>query len=193
MMVLFRTLLLATCILFGTVARAVPFTIDNAHTSAHFAVSHFERSLVRGRFDKIVGQVDFDERGHNGSADISIDADGIDTGSRVLNDVLKSAQFFDVEKFPEMHFQSDRFEFDGERLQALSGKLTIRGVSMPLRLTAKRFSCGEVKVLVLRRYVCGGDFYATIKRSAFGMQRFLPDVGDAVEIFISIEATPTTQ
>lgn len=193
MTMLLRSLLLATCTLSGAAAHALPFTIDNAHTSAHFAVSHFERSLVRGRFDKIAGQIDFDETRRTGSVDIRIDADGIDTKSRVLNDVLKSEQFFDVEKFPDMRFQSNRFEYDGERLQALSGKLTIRGVTLPLQLTATRFLCGEVKLLVLRRNVCGGAFHATIKRSAFGMQRFLPEVGDTVEIFISIEATPSAE
>ena len=193
MMRVLRTMLLASCMLSGAAVQATPFTIDNAHTSAHFAVSHFDRSTLRGRFDKIAGQIDFDETRHTGSVDIRIDAGGIETRLRVLNDVLKSEQFFDVEKFPDMRFQSNRFEFDGERLRSLAGTLTIRGVSQPLQLTATRFLCGEVKLMVLRRHVCGGDFHATVKRSAYGMQRFLPDVGDTVDIFISIEATPTAQ
>jgi polyisoprenoid-binding protein YceI len=189
----FNSLLFFLALSLSVAAAAVPFTIDSAHTSAYFAASHFERSLMRGRFNKVSGQLDFDEAKRSGSVDIRIEVDSIDTGSRALNDVLKSPQFFDAEQFPEIRFQAGSFEFDGERLHALSGKLTMHGVSLPLQLRADRFRCGEVKVMVLRRYVCGGNFHATIKRSAFGMQRFLPDVGDTVEIAISIEASPAAQ
>ena len=177
----------------ATLGQAAPLVLDSSHTSVYFAASHFDRSMVRGRFNRITGQIDFDEGNRSGKVDISIDPDSIDTGSRALNDVLKSPQFFDAEQFPEIRFQSTGFEFEGERLRAVSGKLSMHGVSLPVQLLANRFKCGEVKVMVLRRHVCGGDFHATVKRSAFGMMRFLPDVGDTVQIDISIEASPPNQ
>lgn len=187
------SLLLASLMQSAAVVQAAPMVLDGSHTSAYFAVSHFDRSLVRGRFKRITGQIDFDEAKRSGSVDIRIDPDSVDTGLRALDDVLKSPQFFDTEQFPEIRFQSTGFEFDGERLHAVRGKLSMHGVSMPVQLLADQFKCGEVKVMVLRRQVCGGAFHTTIKRSAFGMTRFLPDVGDAVQIDISIEASPASQ
>jgi polyisoprenoid-binding protein YceI len=187
------SLLLVGLMQSGTLVLAAPLVLDSSHTSAYFAASHFERSMVRGRFNRIAGQIDFDEAGRSGTVDIRIDPDSIDTGLRALNDVLKSPQFFDTEQFPEIRFQSTGFEFEGERLRAVSGKLSMHGVSLPVQLLANHFKCGEVKVMVLRRHVCGGTFHATVKRSAFGMTRFLPDVGDTVQIDISIEASPANQ
>lgn len=186
-------ILLASLMQSATVVQAAPLVLDSSHTSAYFAASHFERSLVRGRFKRITGQIDFDEAKRSGTADIRIDPDSIDTGLRALDDILKSPQFFDTEQFPEIRFQSTGFEFEGERLYAVNGKLSMHGVSLPVQLLADRFKCGEVKVMVLRRQVCGGVFHATIKRSGFGMTRFLPDVGDMVQIDISIEASPAGQ
>lgn len=179
----------ALCLSTGP-ALAAPFTLDGAHSAIYFAASHFERSLVRGRFLHLSGQVDFDANSHTGGIDLRIDPDSIDTGLGTLDNVLKSAQFFDTKEFQFIRFQSTRFVFDGARLQAVDGVLTMHGVSTPVQLLAKRFSCGEQRVGVIRRQVCGGDFHTSILRSAFGMTRFLPDVSDRVDIDIAVEATP---
>ncbi len=190
-MKLLHSLLLSVSLaLCAPAIQAAPFTLDSTHTSVYFAASHFDRTMVRGRFNKVAGQIDYDEAKRTGSVDISIEVDSVDTGVRTLDTMLKSGQFFEAARFPEIRFQSTRFEFDGERLHAVSGKLTLHGVSLSAQLLATRFSCGEIKVFLSRSHVCGGDFQTTIQRSAFGMERFLPDVGDAVQIMISIEATP---
>jgi polyisoprenoid-binding protein YceI len=172
-------------------AQASPFVLDSAHTSAHFAASHFDRTLVRGRFIGITGQLDFDPVLHSGTLDVNIDPDTVDTGLRGLDTVLKSAQFFDTKEYPIVRFQSTQFTFEGGRLHTIAGQLTLHGVTLPVQLQADRFSCGEVKLLVLRRHVCGGDFHVTILRSAFGLRSFLPDVSDAVRIDIAAEASPS--
>jgi len=172
------------------VVQAAPFVLDESHTSVHFAVAHFERSTVRGRWTKIKGGLDYDAVTRVGAVDISIDPDTVDTGLRVLDSVLRSAQFLHTEQFPVIRFLSTGFEFDNENLKAISGHLTLHGVSLPVRLLADRFNCGEVRLMALRRYVCGGDFHVTIKRSEFGMNRMLPEVGDTVRIDIAIEASP---
>jgi polyisoprenoid-binding protein YceI len=188
---LLRAARLLFCLLLPIGAcQAASFKIDNAHTSVHFAVSHFDRTLLRGRFDGIIGKIEFDPVAHSGALDITIDPDSVDTSSTGLDGVLKSDQFFDTEQFHFARFQSDRFIFDGDQLKAVAGQLTLHGMTLPVQLTASRFSCGEVKILLLRRHVCGGDFHATISRSAFGMRRFLPDVSDAVYIDVAIEALP---
>lgn len=186
------TWLLAALTLAGTSAPllAAPYQIDSAHTAVHFAASHFDRTWLRGRFMGIKGQVEFDAAQKSGSLDVSIDPDTLDTGLRGLDTVLKSSQYFDTKEFPQARFISTRFEFDGERLLAVQGDLTLHGVTLPVRLQAQRFSCGEVKFLVLKRHVCGGDFHAEIRRSAFGMRHALPDVGDLVLLDIAVEASP---
>ncbi|CAJ0690609.1 Protein YceI [Ralstonia edaphis] len=171
-------------------AFAASFAPDLAHTSVYFGASHFDRSTMRGRFDKIDGAINFDEATHQGGFDFTVDADSINTRLRVLDGVLKSEQFLDAAKFPVIRLRSDRFVVEGGKLVAIEGKLTLHGVTQPVRLEVRRFSCGEEKMPRSTRHVCGGDFHLAIARSAFGMTRFLPDVGDRVDIDISVEATP---
>ena len=171
-------------------AFAASFAPDLAHTSVYFGASHFDRSTMRGRFDKIDGAINFDESTSQGGFDFTVDADSINTRLRVLDGVLKSEQFLDAAKFPVIRLRSDRFVVEGGKLVAIEGKLTLHGVTQPVRLEVRRFSCGEEKMPRSTRHVCGGDFHLAIARSAFGMTRFLPDVGDRVDIDISVEATP---
>ncbi|KHK56198.1 signal peptide protein [Ralstonia sp. A12] len=171
-------------------AFASPFTPDLAHTAVYFGTSHFDRSTVRGRFDKIDGAIDFDETTQQGGIDFTIDAASVNTRLPVLDGVLKSEQFLDAAQYPTIRLRSDRFVVQDGKLVAIEGKLTLRGVTQPVRLDVRRFNCGEMKMPGSTHHVCGGDFHLSIQRSAFGMTRFLPDVGDRVDLDISVEATP---
>jgi len=139
-------------------ASAAEFALDLGHTSIYFAVSHYDVSLMRGRFTKISGNVAFDAQAKNGAIAISVEADSVDTGNKVLDNVLRSAQFLDTARYPEMHFVSDRFVFDGDTLVAVDGTLTLRAVQRPLRLLPQRFLCKDVTAGLARRHVCGGEF-----------------------------------
>lgn len=174
-------------------ARAEPanYAVDPTHTTVYFATSHFERTSVRGRFGKIDGRISYDETSGAGAIDFTVDADSVDSGNRTLDGILRSAQFLDAQNFPVVRLRANRFVRDGERLVAVEGELTLHGVTQPLRLEAERFSCGEISLFGIKRHVCGGDFRAVLSRSAFGMTRFLPDVGDTVVLTMSVEATPT--
>ena len=72
---------------------------------------------------------------------------------------------------------------------AIDGTLWLHGVQRPLRLAVERFGCKEVQAGLSKRYTCGGAFRAAFDRSAYGLTRWLPDVGDKVELEINIEAT----
>ena len=74
---------------------------------------------------------------------------------------------------------------DGQ-VTALTGEFTLRGTSQPLRLRAQRYRCYTSPLL--RREVCGGDFEATLQRSAYGMTYGLPGIPDSVKLVIQIEA-----
>ena len=176
--------------LFTTPAFATSFAPDLAHTSVYFGAAHFDRSTMRGRFDKIDGAINFDEATNQGGIDFTVDAASVNTRLRVLDGVLKSEQFLDAAQFPVIRLRSDRFVVEGSKLVAIEAKLTLHGVTQPVRLEVRRFSCGDEKMPGSTRHVCGGDFHLSIARSAFGMTRFLPDVGDRVDLDISVEATP---
>ena len=72
--------------------------------------------------------------------------------------------------------------------QEFEGDLTVKGVTRPVRLTAERFVCQQVAILMIKHYVCGGDLTATVKRSDFGLSKYLTMVSDDVRLTISVEA-----
>ncbi|SOZ13795.1 conserved hypothetical protein; putative base-induced periplasmic YceI-like protein [Cupriavidus taiwanensis] len=171
-------------------AAPVEYTLDPAHTTVYFSASHFERSSVRGRFGKIDGRLVYDADSGAGAIDVTVDLGSVDTGNRTLDGVLRSAQFFDIAEHPVARLRADRFLSEAGHLTAVEGELTLHGVTRPVRLLAERFRCGEVTLFGVRRHVCGGDFRADVPRSAFGMTRFLPEVGDIVTLQVAVEASP---
>ena len=170
------------------VGGAANFALDTSHTAVHFAVSHFDVSYVRGSFRKISGMVRFDPAAKTGAVDVRIGLDSVDTGNATLDQVLRSPQFLDTGQIDEARFAGDGFVFAGDTLAAIDGSLVLHGILRPLRLVAQRFTCKDVRAGIISRRVCGGEFRATISRSAFGLTRFLPDVGDAVLLTIDVEA-----
>ncbi|MDQ0141695.1 YceI family protein [Cupriavidus necator] len=174
----------------GAYAAPVEYNLDPIHTTVYFSASHFERSSVRGRFGKIDGRLLYDADSGAGALDVTVDLGSVDTGNRTLDGVLRSAQFFDIAQYPVARLRADRFSVEAGRLAAVEGELTLHGATRPVRLVAERFSCGEVTLFGVRRQVCGGDFRAEVPRSAFGMTRFLPEVGDTVTLQVAVEASP---
>jgi polyisoprenoid-binding protein YceI len=172
----------------ASASAAAEFALDTSHTSVHFAASHNDISLVRGRFAKLRGSVQYDPDAKTGAMLVSVEAGSIDTGNSAMDNVLRSEQFLDAERYPEVHFTSESFMFDGGRLTAIEGRLVLHGVEHPVRLAVERFVCKEVPLGIVRHYVCGGDLHTMLRRSDFGMTRFLPEVGDEIDLSISGEA-----
>lgn len=168
------------------------YQVDLSHTSVYFGLAHFGRSQMRARFNQIkFDQLQFDTKTQSGYVDLQIDPDSVDTGSRLLDGVIRSPQFLDTKEHQFIRFQSSRFIFDAQQLLAIEGQLTLLGRSQPVRLQARRFVCGEVSIAIFKRQVCGGDFHTSFLRSQFGMKHLIPDVGDEIEVQIAIEAIPT--
>jgi len=184
---------LALCVLGAAAipAAAVQYGLYLGHVSVQFAVSHLDISYVRGRFDKIAVTIDFDPAAKTGRVVVTVDPDSIDTGNRQIDNVLRTDQFLDTVAFTEIRFASERFVYEGDKLVAVEGRLWLHGVERPLRLTAERFVCKDVTLGLAKKAVCGGAFHASFKRSDFGMTRFLPDVGDEVQLDIGVEASPS--
>jgi polyisoprenoid-binding protein YceI len=115
------------------------WNLDTVHSGINFSVRHMVVSKVRGRFTKFTGNVELDESDLARSlVEATIDASSIDTGTAQRDEHLRSADFFDVEHFPQIRFRSTGIEKLGTELGAqryrLTGELTIRDVSREIAL-----------------------------------------------------------
>jgi len=109
--------------------------IDAAHTGINFSVRHMVVSKVRGRFGKYTGTLTLDDADiTRSSVEVSIDASSIDTGVADRDTHLRSPDFFDVEKFPELRFLSQRIERVDDTRYRIVGELTIRDVKREVSL-----------------------------------------------------------
>ena len=106
------------------------WNIDPSHSVAEFKVKHMMISNVKGQFAKVSGALTLDESElTNSHVEATIDAASIETRDAQRDTHLKSADFFDVEKFPTLSFQSTRVSRLRDAELAVEGDLTIRGVT----------------------------------------------------------------
>ncbi len=164
------------------------FRIDPNHTFVHFAVVHTGVSSVRGRFNVPKGSASLDTAKQEANVTVEIDARSLDTGVKQLDGILSGEPFFDVAKFKTATFSGRAVRFAEGVPTEFEGDLTVKGITRPVHLAAERFVCQQVSVLVIKHYVCGGDLTANLKRSDFGLSKYLSMVSDDVRITISVEA-----
>ena len=167
-------------------AESVTYAVEPMHTYVTFEVRHFATSTNRGRFDKKEGSIALDRAAKTGRADITIDTASISSGLPLFDGHLRGDNFLRVKDFPTAKFVGDKFSFDGDKVSAVSGTLTLLGKTQPITLNATHFNCYDNPML--KREVCGGDFEATLQRSAYGMSYGLPGIPDSVKLVIQIEA-----
>ena len=146
----------------------ITYEIDPAHSAAHFVVRHMMVTNVRGAFSNIKGTVVLDPEDLAASKiEVSIDASTIDTHVDQRNEHLKSADFFHVEKFPNIEFQSKKIERSGEDELKITGDLTIHGVTREVVLKVEGPTGEEKDPWGNLRIGASGT--ARIKRSDFGL------------------------
>lgn len=167
-------------------AESATYQIEPTHTYVTFEARHFGTSTNRGRFDKKEGTITLDRAAKTGKADITIDTTSINTGFAMFDGHLKSENFLKSAAFPTARFVADQFSFDGDKVSAVTGTLTLRGQTRPVTLTATNYNCYDSPFF--KREVCGGDFETTIQRSDYGMTYGLPVVPDDIKLLIQIEA-----
>ncbi len=183
--------IIATIVVAGTFAAAAfaadNYTIDSNHTFPVFEVSHLGYSVQRGRFNKTSGKITLDIPGKKGSVDLIIDTTSLDMGFSVWNEHMSADGYFNTAKFPTMTFKSNKLIFKDDKVIAAEGDFTLLGVSKPLTVTVNDFKCGDhpMKKGVA---MCGANITGTIKRSEFGMIKFVPAIGDDIKIYVPVEA-----
>ncbi|HKF48647.1 MAG TPA: YceI family protein [Terracidiphilus sp.] len=117
----------------STPASTITSKLDPAHSSAEFKVRHMMISNVKGNFSGLSGTLTEDAADRTRShVEASIDIGTINTGDAQRDGHLKSADFFDAEKFPAMSFKSTKVERKGDGEYAVTGDLTLHGVTKPL-------------------------------------------------------------
>lgn len=114
------------------------WNIDSSHSGIHFTVRHLVIAKVRGQFTRWTGRVQVpDDDFNRASVDVVIDASSIDTGVTDRDNHLRSADFFDVERHPELTFRTTSVKAAGENRLQIAGDLTIRGITRPVTLDAE--------------------------------------------------------
>jgi len=168
------------------------YTIDVANSMVGFTVRHMLINNVRGNFRDFAGSLFYDPQDiTKSSVEVHIKSKSIDTGNENRDNHLRSADFFDVEKFPEISFKSTKIEKSGDGYLA-HGSLTIHGVSkdvdLPFTIT------GTVKDQRGGTHL-GAEASLTISRKDYGLtwNRTLEGggvlVSDEVKIELGVEAT----
>jgi polyisoprenoid-binding protein YceI len=118
----------------AVLSAADTYTVDKNHSDASFRIRHFA-SKVRGRFADFDGTIQADPaKPEASSVTFNIKAASIDTGQPDRDKHLKSADFFDVEKFPDITFKSSKFASAGKDQYDVTGTLTMHGVSKEVTL-----------------------------------------------------------
>ncbi len=166
---------------------ATSYTVDPKHTFPSFGINHLGFSIQRGRFNQTSGKVLLSPESATGSIHIAIETASISTGLTKLEEHLRSKDFLDAGRYPQITFVSDKLSFNKDQLVAADGILTLHGIAKPVHLTVDHFYCGMNMIAI--KYTCGANATTSIKRSDFGVDKYVPAIADKVDIAIQIEAT----
>jgi len=182
-----KSLILAavTLLPLGTL-QANDYTIDPTHTYVSFAVNHLGFSTMRGKFDQQTGSLKYDPASKTAEVSIEIDAASIDTGMDKRDEHLRSPDFLNVVENPTITFKSTGATWNGDKISTVTGNLTILGVSKPVTLKIIAVNCGEHPFN--KKQVCGFDAEGSIKRSDYGVNYGIPNIGEVLDLQIEVEA-----
>lgn len=167
------------------------WVIDPAHTSVNFSVRHLMISKVRGQFNEFQGEIDGDvEDFENATIHFKIETDSINTNQEQRDGHLKSADFFDVEKYPQITFKSTTIEQTKANHFNIVGEMTIKDVTGKVTFHAVREGVAQGE----NGRIAGFHASAEINRQDYGLtwQQALETggvmVGNTVSISVDFEA-----
>lgn len=182
---------LAALALFGALSlpanAADTYTLDPAHSTVTFRIKHLNVSYFYGRFNDISGAMIVDEADPSkSSVELSIKADSVYTNNEKRDQHLKSPDFFNTAQFPALSFKSTSVAKKGETTYAVTGDLSVHGVTKSITVDFERTGTGKDPWGNTRT---GAEAIFTIKRSDYGMT-FMPDgLGEEVKLMVSLEGT----
>jgi polyisoprenoid-binding protein YceI len=164
--------------------QAGTYGVEPAHTRVLFSVNHLGFTTWYGDFTKATGTLTLDPKDPARSqVDVSVPTASIATTNTVLDGELKGADWFDAAKFPAITFKSTKVTVTSPGHAQVQGELTLHGVTKPVTLAAS-FNGAGVNPLS-KAYTTGFEVSGKIKRSDFGVTKYVPLVGDEVTLIIS--------
>jgi len=175
-----------------TLTTATTWTIDPTHTAVEFSVRHMMVSTTKGRFTGVSGTLVIDEQNPDRShAEVTIDASTVDTREDKRDAHLRSADFLEVETYPEITFKSTRVVPTGGNEYKIYGTLTVHGVSREVVLNTEYNGQNKTP---WGSEVVGFSADTKISRKDYGLT-YNPAletggfvVGDEVKIHLEVEA-----
>lgn len=184
-----KTLLISSALAVTTLASAAMPTqwqLDNSHTRVGFSVEHLGFSTTMGHFDKVDGSLNYDMKAPNkAQMNFVIDTNSINTAWEARDKHLRTADFFNVEKYPTMNFKSTQVNFINPIQAKVTGDFTLLGKTMPLTLdvTLKKIANSPMT----KEPVIGFRATGNIDRAAYGMTTFAAGITTNVPIQIDGE------
>ena len=137
--------------------------IDPAHSTVGFSARHMGLAKVRGQFNRFTGEIEGDPKSiAEAKGRFEVDLASVDTGNHDRDAHLRSADFFEVERFPTMTFVSKSVTPAGDGTYKVTGDLTIKGITKPVELG---YEHGGEGVDPYGNRKAGGTLTGTIKRS----------------------------
>jgi polyisoprenoid-binding protein YceI len=194
-MKLFRHLLVAS-VLAGasTLALAdkvVTYTIDPNHSFVHFSWNHVGFSTPSADFTDVTGVITGNhDHPEKSSVEVLIPVKSLDTHVKLLNEhLIESGEYFKTKEFPNVAFKSTGIKNVDKKKDTfqLHGDLTVNGITKPVVLNAKLNKAGP-HPFYHDAPAAGFNATTKIKRSSFGIDKFVPMVGDDLDVSITVEA-----
>lgn len=184
-----RLLAAAALALATTVAFAAPLTykIDPNHTDVIASWSHFGFSNPIAHFGKVDGFITYDPaKVGDSKVEVTIPLAGLNSHVEAFDEHLRSDDFFDAANHPNITFKSTSVKSAGKDKLAVTGDLTIKGITKSVTLDVTINKLGMQPMA--KREAAGFEATTTIKRSDFGVGKYAPNVSDEVKISITTEA-----
>lgn len=167
------------------------YKLDTSHSTIGFSIRHNEITWVSGRFKEFAGTIRYDDKDvTKSSVEFTAKVESIDTGIAGRDTHLRSADFFEVAKYPEMAFKSSRIEGKGQNGYVLHGDFTLKGVTKPVAIP---FTIAGAIMDGRGNTRFGVDGTTTINRRDYGInwgQALAAggfNVGDEVRISLQLE------
>lgn len=160
------------------------YALDPHHARVLFAVSHMGFSTWYGDFYGITGTLALDPKNPAAAAlEVSIPVASVSTQNATLDGELKSADWFDAGKFPTITFKSTKVTQTGPTTALVAGEVTFHGVTHPITLEATFKASGANPMS--KAFTIGFEVKGHLKRSDFGVTKYVPLIGDDVDLIIS--------
>jgi polyisoprenoid-binding protein YceI len=157
---------------------AQTYRLDSSNTEVSFSVHHLGIEWITARFSDLRGQFIVDKSSSATRVDVTVEMASLECGEPHWNERLRSADWLDVQRYPQMIYHSSRVEL-GEHWAVASGELTLHGVTRPIVLNVTLLKCASSPGN------CQFAAHGHIKRSEYGLPHGLWTGGDQVDISIS--------